>query len=247
MSKQYYKKASQLADKNYVAGRNFEYLAMRYLRKHGWHTMRRFGSIGVIFCARCGREVSRKTKRCPTCETSRNVVKASLDFTAYKNGLYLMVTAKYSAKKATVYLDDPYWKNLVTYARFYNAIPLFVGVTEDHKIYFVDLRTLATWDAFYRFKVNHKPDPKHMERLIQEAWKTIDECNKYLEETENAENPCKVCAKRARWAAIKSQTLNILNRILWRAGISASPDDLTQLLSEPIEEGGEMESDAESI
>jgi len=235
MSEKFYRKARRYRTDAYAIGAAFERRGMQFVRRRGWHAMRRFGSIGVYFCPRCLQEMARPRKGkkgdCPRCHIEG--VKASLDWTAYKNGIYVMVTSKFRSDRASVPLDDPTWQNMVLYASKFGAVPLFQGVTEDRHIYFIDLRTLANFDLFYRYPKHQKPDEDQMSRALVEAWNVIDFCNQFI--GEKAPDKCKVCKMRARWTEIKVKMLNILNRILWRAGKTESGDDLTKLFEDEEE------------
>lgn len=237
MSKRYYENLKKHQSKAYKIGARFEYATMRFLRLRGFHCNRRFGSIGVLFCPKCMRELKRPKKGskslCPKCKIQG--VKASLDVTAYKNGQYLMITCKFRSDRMSTYMDDSTWQNMVLYASKFNAIPLFAGVTENRKLYFTDLRTLMkfdtfhTPDSFYRYKDKDKPH-SDIQRLIDHAWSIMDLADEYI--GANAPDKCKVCKQRARWAEVKVKMINILNRVLWRAGKTESEDDLTTLFEE---------------
>ena len=367
MSVEYYRRVKRNRSKAYEIGSRFEYKGMAFLRKLGWHCMRRFGSIGVFFCPKCMRELKRPPKGakayCPVCKVEG--VKASLDVTAYKDGEYLMISFKYRSDRASVYMDDEVWQNLVLYASKFKAIPMFCGITLDRKMYFIDLRTLmnfdafatlawdaftrikeVTWDfvacfvdtdgsvnkfqgqdskaweivfyntnrksleflkrflkikrkiapreprgisrkmsysltirrkvdvlrialelkdrciikgekleqaikdtqsrfgnkdAFYRHKKGEEPEKSDINKVIEEAWSVIDLANEFL--GQDVDDKCKACKMRARWAEVKIKMLNILNRVLWRAGKTESTDDITKLF-EPHELEEEEEKNA---
>jgi len=230
----------------YERGRRFEYSIMTFLRRRLFHCMRRFGSIGVIFCTKCFKEVSRKKPwYCPKCKTGKHVVKASLDITAYKNGLYLMITAKYRSRGA-VFFDDKGWENLVTYASKFNAIPVFAGNNKEGKMYFVDLRTQMPLDIFFKHPTK-KVDKTQMSKLIAEAWASVQLCNRIIGEGEIECPKCKHLIKVAgadletlakqgvKWVKEKTNAINVLQRCLWRAGETKASTDITELFTNDFE------------
>jgi len=252
--KRFYRGSDKHCSEGYKKGRRFEYAIMGFLRRRIWHCNRRFGSIGVIFCNKCLNEVSRKKPYyCKKCKTGKHVVKASLDVTAYKGGLYLMISAKYRKRGAVVY-DDKEWKNLVVYATKFNAIPVFCGNNKNGKMYFVDLRTQMPLDVFYQHK-KKRVDKTQMSQVIQEAWKTLRLCNRVLGESEIECPKCKhlfkvlgadvetLATQGVKWVKEKINAINVLQRCLWRAGETKASTDITELFTNnfdiPKEEGGE--------
>jgi len=251
VSKRYYRAVDKRTSRAYEIGRDFEYRIMAALRRLGWHCMRRFGSQGVVFCANCKRHVSRRTLKCSNCKTDKHVLRASLDITAFKNGVYLMITCKYSENKTTIYLDDEYWENLVVYAAFYDAIPIFAGCKQpENKVYFVDLRKKVNYTELlvtYRYKSWVRPEEKHVKRLLKEAWSVIDQANIIIG---NMHVTCPKCKhkfkipnvtdltekKKARWTEIKVKQINIINKLLWRSGAWATAeDDLAKIFEKASE------------
>lgn len=83
--------------------------------------------------------------------------------------------------------------------------------------------------AYYRMKPHVKPDAKMVDRLIKEAWSLLDFCNEIINDKEQD------LKLRARFATIKSKVLNDLNKILYQAGITATEDELTQLMQKAKE------------
>lgn len=79
-------------------------------------------------------------------------------------------------------------------------------------------------EAFYRLKPHVKPDVAMVNRLIKEAWSLVDFCNLIVNDKKQ---PLKL---RARFATIKAKVLNDLNKILYQAGITATEDELTELM-----------------
>ena len=245
MSKSYYRSLDKHTGWAYKVGRQFEYRAMHELFQLSWHAMRRFGSHGVKFCGKCGRHVHYNRDKCVHCGTGKNVMKASLDFTAYKNGVYIMATCKFSQNKSTMYLDDPIWYNLVTYANVYGALPVFCGINEKRAVYYTNLLTLKPLSAkflddpakflptefvgiststTYRQKVLKKADPNMVDRMINECWDVIEMCNEQLGDEKAT------AAAKARWGTIKVIMLNVINRALYSTGLNASKDDMTDIL-----------------
>lgn len=157
----YYRMQDAKTSEAYKLGRQHEYRAMATLRKQGFHCNRRFGSKGIWYCSKCMRHVAINRKFCRHCNTNEYVVSASLDVTAFKEirnlpesisdyfteplGIYVFITCKWSAK-GTVPYDDSTWRNLVKYADYYGGIPVFCGVTQEGKLYFIDLRTMKEFD-----------------------------------------------------------------------------------------------------
>jgi len=228
------KEVERSQSSKYKAGVKFERRVMKLLRKHGWHVMRRYGSW------------AEKTI----------YGKVGTDITAYKFGIYLIITCKYHRNRPSVPFDDPDWKNMVKYAATFGAIPVFAGVNEKRHIYFVDLRTMKEMPIEQFDPVNNleaviekvrelqvykrhgkpKPDKAPIEKLMDEAWKTIDLCNQMIE---SADNP----KLKARWAAIKAQVISALNRVLWRAGAIETVDDFTQIVERGRKVLKEMKED----
>jgi len=239
VSKKYYEKANQFRDENYKFGQKFEYRVMRYLRKRGFHVMRRFGSHGEYVCLECGHRCKRTAKKCPKCGATPK--KIPLDLTAYKNGNYYMITCKASKRRGTTWMDDPYYMNLVKYAEMYDAIPTFAGHTEDNEIYFVDLRNLSVFEPCYRYKADTRPDEQQMERLIEEAWKTLEKVNELINYAWEHDD----IKEMRRWVNTKVNLINIINRLLWRAGKNVAAEDLTSLLKQ-VEQEGEEHEDVQS-
>ena len=239
LSERYYRNQDAHINKAYEIGRDFEYRIMSFLFADGWHVMRRFGSQGVRFCNKCHRHVPRNQTKCFRCKTDKYVMKASLDLTAYKDGVYMLITCKYSTKRATVYLDDAIWANLVQYARHYGAIPVFAGINTDRSIYFVNLENLKQLDFIgfqdetlksimegeYKQKIVRKPDKSMVDWLLEEAKSVVEECNARLNEPETKG------AARARYLEVKVSMINVINRIIWQSGLNATSDDLSLVLS----------------
>ena len=113
--RRYFDKVGKKSNKNYVRGRNFEYRVMKYLRDRGWHCMRRFGSHD---------------------ENVKGIGKVSTDLTAFKNGIYLIITCKYSINHATTWRIDPKVPNLIKYCQRFSSrcIPVFAGVNNKHRM-----------------------------------------------------------------------------------------------------------------
>lgn len=229
----------------YEFGRDFEYRTMATLRSKGWHCMRRFGSQGVVFCAKCFKNVSRRTMKCPKHGT-KFVMKASLDVTAFRNGVYLLITCKASRSHGTVYIDDIYWRNLAIYAAHYGAIPIFAGHSPppNSKVYLVDLRTKIEFLKWtYRYPSTNRPKQAHVSRLLDEAWRVVDRANLVLGHSEIACPKCKHKfdapfsadtdkKAQARWSEVKIKMLNVINKLLWRSGAwQATEDDLSKILT----------------
>lgn len=220
MSKEYYEKAREKSNINYVRGRNFEYRVMALLRSRGYHTMRKFGSHDDIW------KVDGKALHVP------------LDVTAYKNGVYLMITCKYSILGPTTIYDDPKRENLVRYAEKFGALPVFAGIDESRHIYFVDLRSNIPYPylplAMSKVKEYGKPKESkvgesQMQKLLNIAWDLADILKA---EYDAAEKP----TVRVRWAGELVKLVNILNRLLKSAGDTATEDDITTLLTKLEEE-----------
>ena len=226
--RRYYKKVDSLTNINYKRGREFEYAVMKYLRDRGWHCMRRFGSHNENVCEKCGWRTTSKIHKCRKC--GGHILHVPLDVTAAKDGVYLMISCKYSHRRGTYYMDDPLWTELAKYAQKFDAVPIFAGVTQERKMYFVDLRVLDAFDQFYRFKTGIKPDQSAIERLIGEAWSVIELANEILDENKQPRDDCKKCKVRIKWANNKKDMINVLNRVLWRAGAVGTGDDLTKIL-----------------
>jgi len=158
-----------------------------------------------------------------------------------------MITCKFSQKHGTVYVDDEYWENMVIYASFHDAIPIFAGVTPDNKAYFVDLRNKSNYAVLYRYKSFVRPEESQVKRLMDEAWSVIDRCNFILGQKTIKCPKCGVEIevpditelsekKKARWTEIKSKQLNIINKLLWRSGATATEDDLAKIFETAEEE-----------
>lgn len=143
----YYRQQDRKTSEAYKKGRQMEYRTMATLRNRGWHCMRRFGSKGVHFCSKCMRHVRINHKYCSHCKTDEYIRSASLDVTAYRNGIYLLISCKWS-KNGTVFMDDPTYPNLLIYARHYNAKAIFAGVTQKGKIYLLDLETKKVYEEW---------------------------------------------------------------------------------------------------
>jgi Holliday junction resolvase len=207
--KTYYAKVKELGNRNYVQGRNFEYRAMAFLRKNGWHCMRRFGSFD---------------------EHIKDIGNVPIDITAFKNGTYLIVSCKYSGFHATTYLNDEKRENLVKYAERFGAtcIPVFCGVNDKRQLYFIDLRVYKELkDLCYRYKNPSKePEKKDIQKLVDEAWGVIEFCNSILE---NKDLDLKI---KVRFANTKASMISALTRLLYVAGATQTSDDLTKIIED---------------
>jgi Holliday junction resolvase/GTPase SAR1 family protein len=213
-------KQENAQNQNYVRGRAFEYRVIKALRNRGWHCMRKFGSHDDIY------------------DDGKH---ASLDVTAYKHGVYLMITCKYSARGATSVLSDPKWENLRDYAERFGAIPVFAGVDEKRRVYFTNLKnmqdfSLDLFEGNFRYKET-EVDEKSMDKLIEKAWATLDMLE---QEYKSADNKM----LKQKWALAMTQMINILNRLLYRAGKTGSKEDLATMVDEAIKRMEEEKDDA---
>jgi Holliday junction resolvase len=210
----YYEKAKEASNKNYIRGRNFEYRVMKKLRKAGWHCMRKFGSHDDKY-------------------TENGVRKsASLDVTAFKNGVYLLISCKFSIKGPTSWMDDPKWRELRDYAKKFGAIGVFAGVSATRRIYFVNLnnlkpmklKQLEALGVNYRHKLK-KADASQMQKLLDYAWKLLEILDIEYHKAEKQ-------ADRQKWANNLVSLVNIINRLIWRSGDTGSQEDLTKFFEE---------------
>lgn len=208
----YYGKVKEKSNKNYERGRNFEYRVMATLRRYGWHCMRKFGSHDDIW------------------KVGKEDVHVPLDVTAYKNGVYLMVSCKYSILGPTGAVDDPKRKNLVAYCERYNAVPVFAGIDEDRHVYLMDLREWTPLDYMTKRGQAEAPDDKSMEELLKRAWACMDII---IGEYKAAVDDPKM---RVRWAGELVKMINVMTRLLWRAGATSTEDDLTTIMQRAEEE-----------
>lgn len=231
------------------AGAQFEQKVMKWLRTNGWHPNRRTFSWGVWFCPECGNNVSRQTLKCPRC-TSKGVtpLHASLDITAFKEGVYLMITCKSSKQGRTSYLTDPLWQNMKPLAHLYGAIPVFAGNDGDGKLYFTNLVTLRPFsNGFFPHPSKHiaqeltpmqsdkykhpstkaAADPNEVERMKKELWKIVDDANAALEAGIELSNK-----ERVDLMGVKVGALNQINKYVGSAGIAADKDDFASKLAE---------------
>ena len=225
MSAEYYRKAREKGNKNYQRGARFEYRCMKVLRDLGWHCMRKFGSHDDIWKIG-GRELH-----------------VPVDITAYKNGVYMVISCKYSINHATTYLDDPKRDNLVEYCKLFDAIPVFAGVNERRRAYFVDLRILEPLDPGVvgtpsyinaTRMVARQVTETQMDKLMSFTWWLLE--NVLKKQYDKAINR-KDTGEAARWAGEMVKLVNIINRQLQSAGDTATEEDLTELLKRMAEEG----------
>jgi len=217
LSTKYYEKVAEKGNKNYIKGRNFEYRVMALLRRHGWHVMRRFGSKA---------------------EHIEGIGKVPTDLTAYKNDTYLIISCKWSGNHPTTPMDDPDWKALVTYCERFggNCIPVFAGVASNRQVHLVDLRNWSPLDVMTKSKGKQAamPDEKSMEELLKRAW---DCCDVLIQEYKAAKDDPKM---RVRWAGELVKMINVMTRLLWRAGATSTEEDITTILQKAEDElGGE--------
>ena len=208
-SLKYFAKVEEKTNKNYVRGRTFEYRVMAALRRYGWHCMRRFGSKA---------------------EHIDGIGKVPTDLTAYKKGVYLIISCKYSILGPTAPVDDPDWKALVTYAERFDAVPVFAGVNSDRHVYLVDLRGWTPLDYTTKRGQAEAPDEKSMEELLKRAWDCMDII--IAEYKAAVEDP----KMRVRWAGELVKMINVMTRLLWRAGATSTEDDLTTIMERAEEE-----------
>ena len=220
LSVKYCDKAGEKANRNYLKGRNFEYRVMALLRRHGWHTMRRFGSKA---------------------EHIEGIGKVPTDLTAFKGGVYLIISCKWSGNHPTTPMDDPDWKNLVTYCERFGktCLPIFAGVSSNHQIHLVDLRDWSPLDYMTRkAKKQSEPDEKSMEELLRRAWSV---CDILIQEYKAAVDDPKM---RVRWAGELVKMINVMTRLLWRAGATSTEEDITTILQKAEKELEEEKSGA---
>jgi len=215
MSTDYYTKAEERSNKNYQRGRDFEYRVMRLLRKRGWHCMRKFGSHDDIW------------------KVGDEKIHVPVDVTAYKNGVYLIISCKYSIKGPTTYLDDPKRENLIRYCRQYGpkCIPVMACVNEQRHAYLIDLRdysTMSTLRMSKRGPKGKRPDESQMARLLSEAWALLD----ILKDEYSAAKDSGDDVRRVAWASEIVKLVNIINRLLKSAGETAGDDDITALIGQ---------------
>jgi len=221
MSEAYYRKAREKGNKNYQRGARFEYRCMKVLRDLGWHCMRKFGSHDDIW----------------------GKLHVPVDITAYRNGVYMVISCKYSINHATTYLDDPKRDNLVEYCKLFDAIPVFAGVNERRRAYFVDLRTLEPLDPevvsgehylnTHRMVAGQVTETQ-MDKLMTFTWWLLEnvlkkQYDKAIKRDDTGE--------AARWAGEMVKLVNIINRQLQSAGDTATEEDLTELLKRVAKEG----------
>lgn len=219
MLAEYYKKAEGKSNKNYQRGRDFEYRVMRLLRKRGWHCMRKFGSHDDIW------------------KIDGEKIHVPVDVTAYKNGVYLIISCKYSIKGPTTYLDDPKRDNLIRYCRQYGpkCIPVMACVNEQRHAYLIDLRDYSTMGMLRMSKrgpKGKKADEASMARLLKEAWEFLD----ILKYEYKTAKETKDDIRRVAWASEIVKHINIINRLLKSAGETAGSDDITTLIEQLGEE-----------
>jgi len=144
---------------------------------------------------------------------------------------------------------------MVLYASYWGAIPVFAGVNAQNETYFVDLRIKSDYLAWrYRYKSWVRPKDDMVTRLMNEAWSVIDRCNMVLgfnkikcpkckEEIEIPDLTELDDKKKARWTEVKLKMVNVLNKLLYRSGATATEDDLAQIF-EKAEEQIKEESQA---
>jgi Holliday junction resolvase len=234
------------SNKKAIQGAQFEHRVMKWLRQRGWHCMRRTFSWGVVFCGFCGNNVSRSSKKCGYCASTKQVLHASLDVTAYKNGVYLLITCKHSKYKDTTYKVDTLWQNMIPYANLYGAIPVFAGVKNRH-IRFTNLLTLTDmpkeffekpflnfekqFGIFTKGKYKHPSTTKltaeTAKKLSEEAWKLIGQCNTMIEDKAGKLSP----SEMARWAAVKVQMIDKIVKLETSGGGKSAAQDLANMLS----------------
>ena len=225
MSQAYYTQARAKGNKNYQRGARFEYRCMKILRDAGWHCMRKFGSHDDIW------------------KTGGKDVHVPVDITASKNGVYMIITCKYSINHATTYLDDPKRDNLVRYCKLFGAIPVFAGVNERRRAYFLDLRSLEPLDPevvsgehylnTHRMVAGQVTETQ-MDKLMGFTWWLLE--NVLKKQYDNAIERGDT-GEGARWAGEMVKLVNIINRQLQSAGDTATEEDLTKMLQRLAEEG----------
>lgn len=228
MSKEYFEAAKRKSNTNYLRGRAFEYRTMRFLREHGWHCMRKFGSKNDKYRMKDG-----------------STLDVPLDLTAYKDGYYLLISCKYSIGHVTTYLNDPLWKNLVQYATFFGdkAIPVLAGVNTKRHLYLTDLRSCGPLSFFarkvkeYGAKKESKVEETQMKRLLDMAWTAAekmkvqyDYAEKRIVETAGTKDERYWSSTTAKWIGEMVKLINIINRLLKSAGDTATEDDITTML-----------------
>jgi len=217
MSADYYTKAEEKGkgNVNYRRGRDFEYRVMRHLRARGWHCMRKFGSKDDIW------------------NVDGERVHVPVDVTAYKDGVYLIISCKYSIKGPTTYLDDPKREDLIRYCRLYgpDCIPIMACVNEARHVYLIDLRDYSTMTLLRMSKRGPRGvqvDESQMSRLLAEAWATLD----LLKEEYKTAKETGDDVRRVAWTSEIVKLVNVINRLLKAAGETASEDDITTLIAE---------------
>jgi Holliday junction resolvase len=162
-----------------------------------------------------------------------------VDITAYKDGVYLIISCKYSIKGPTTYLDDPKRDNLIRYCRQYgpNCIPVMACVNEARHVYLINLLSYSTMGALRMSKRGprgKKVDESQMTRLLTNAWATLEILqDEYKTAKETGDD-----IRRVAWASEIVKLINVINRLLKSAGETAGEDDITAL----IEQLGDDES-----
>ena len=215
MQKDYFIKAEGKSNKNYKRGRDFEYRVMRLLRRRGWHCMRKFGSHDDIW------------------KVDGEKIHVPVDVTAYKDGVYLIISCKYSIKGPTTYLDDPKRDNLIEYCKQYGpkCIPVMACVNEQRHAYLIDLRSYTTM-GMLRMTAGQtqeaKADESQMNRLLTEAWDTLAMLKEEYQTAKDTGDDI----RRVAWTAEIVKLINIINRLLKSAGATAGEDDITALIEQ---------------
>ena len=214
-------KAHEKSNKNYKRGRDFEYRTMRFLREHGWHCMRKFGSHNDKYKLPDG-----------------SILDVPLDVTAFKNGVYLLISCKYSINGPTDHETDPLWENLKRYATFFGkgAIPILAGIDEKRHLRLIDLREITPFDSLAKSLERNETrgrkkklvdiDQNQMDRLLQDAWDLMETLKWEYDQAKDQKND----SLRVRWAGEKVKLINILNRLLKSAGDTATEEDITTML-----------------
>lgn len=112
------KKINRGQNQAYRKGRRFEQYIVRLLRKHGWFAKRNFGSHG----------------------TKIGGISYQDDGFAYRNGVALFWTAKWSGIGDTEPEHWPELEKVIALAEMYGGIPIFVG-KRGRRVYFLNMKT----------------------------------------------------------------------------------------------------------
>ena len=165
-------------------------------------------------------------------------VHVPVDVTAYKDGIYLIISCKYSIKGPTTYLDDPKRKDLVRYCRLYGpkCIPIMACVSEARHVYLIDLRDYSTMNLLKMSRRGPKGkqvDESQMSRLLTEAWATLDLLKEEYETAKETGDD----VRRVAWTSEIVKLVNVINRLLKSAGETAAEDDITTLIERLGEDG----------